>query len=261
RGRRESKGCPCGAGVIFRGKVRYATGGAAAPPGGAKEKLIMSTVSHPRQARPAVLYGIDWRTYMRLLRAFAGHRRFRLTYDRGTLEIMSPLLEHDGAADLLGQFVVVLAEELNVPYRAAGSTTLRRRRRRRGLEPDRSWWFASAARMLGKARLDLRTDPPPDLAIEVDVTHSSLDRMSIYADLGVPEVWRLTSQGLTFNILERGKYQIRPTSLAFPRLSPADLTVFLSRLGQDYDLTILRQFRAWVRQHLLGGAPAQPPTP
>src|SRR5207248_954545 len=117
------------------------------------------------------------------------------------LEIMSPLLEHDNPADLLGRFVVVLPEEMNLPMKAAGSTTLRRRRRQRGLEPDRAWWIAHEPRMRGKLRLHLRTDPPPDLALEVDVTYSSLDRMSIYAALKVPEVWRLDGPTLTFHHL------------------------------------------------------------
>jgi Uma2 family endonuclease len=209
-----------------------------------------------------VLYGIDWGTYTRLLRAFEGQYRFRLTYDRGTLEIMSPLWQHEGSAYLLGRLIDALTEELGIPVRAGRTVTLRRRRLRRGLEPDNCYWIASEARVRGKTKLNLRTDPPPDLAIEVDVTRSSLNRMSIYAALGVPEVWRVNAQGLTFNVLVAGSYQVRPTSLAFPQLRPADLSPFLSRLGQDDDTTIIRQFRAWVRQHLLGGtAPAQPPAP
>jgi Uma2 family endonuclease len=196
-----------------------------------------------------------------MLRAFAEQPGFRLTYDRGTLEIMSPLWEHEGSAYLLGRLVDALTEELGMSVRAGRTVTLRRRRLRRGLEPDNCYWLANEARVRGKTRLDLRTDPPPDLAIEVDVASSSLNRMSIYAALGVPEVWRVDAQGLTFNVLVARSYQVRPTSLAFPQLTPADLIPFLARLGED-ETTILRGFRAWVRQHLLGGAaPAQPPSP
>src|SRR5947207_175014 len=111
-----------------------------------------------------VLHHVDWRTYSRLLRVFAERPAVRLTYDRGTLEIMSPLLEHDGDADFLGGLVVALAEELNVPLKRGGSTTLRRRKKQRGLEPDRSYWIANEAAMRGKRHYDSRTDPPPDLA-------------------------------------------------------------------------------------------------
>src|SRR5262249_2185065 len=149
--------------------------------------------------------------------------RFRLTYDRGTLEIMAPLLAHDGPADLLDWFIKVMIEELKLPSRPGRTVTLRQRRRRRGLGPDCCYWTASAPRLLGKREVDLRVDPPPDLAVEVDVTSSSLDRMSIYATLAVPEVWRLSGEGFTFNLLEKGQYRVRPNSLAFPRLTSADL--------------------------------------
>src|SRR5579871_3524230 len=168
---------------------------------------------------PAVLHEIDWRTYSRLLRVFAERRGFRLTYDRGTLEIMSPLWTHEAPSKLIGRFVDVLTEELNLPCRMGGSVTLRRRRKRRGLEPDNCYWIANAPRMQGKRDLDLRTDPPPDLAVEVDVTSSSVDRMSIYAALGVPEVWRFTTGTVSFHVLQAGSYQIRPNSLSFPQLA------------------------------------------
>jgi Uma2 family endonuclease len=216
----------------------------------------MSPTAHPAVTPPAVLYDIDWKTYTRLLRAFEGRRRFRLTYDRGTLEIMSPLWEHERPADLFGCFIVVLTEELRLPRLAGRSVTLRRRRKRRGLEPDNCYWIASMPRLLGKTRLDLRTDPPPDLAVEVDVTSSSLDRMSIYAALGVPEVWRWNAAGLTFNHLQGNTYQVRPNSLSFPRLAAADLAGFLAQFGQTDDAPLVLQFRAWVRQNLL-----PPPSP
>jgi Uma2 family endonuclease len=211
----------------------------------------MSRTAPPAVTPPAVLYDIDWKTYTRLLRAFEGRRRFRLTYDRGTLEIMSPLWEHEGPAYVFGSFIDVLTDELNLPRRSGRTITLRRRRAQRGLEPDNCYWIANAPRVQGRARLDLRTDPPPDLAIEIDVTSSSLDRMSIYAALGVPEVWRLSPQGLTFNALRGRAYQDQPTSLSFPGLTPADLSGFLTQLVHADETVLLRQFRQWVRQDLL----------
>lgn len=215
----------------------------------------ISVSGHP----PAVLYDIDWQMYTRLLRAFEKRRGFRLTYDRGTLEIMSPLWQHEEPGHLLGRFVDVLVEELNLPCRLGGSVTLRRRRKRRGLEPDNCYWIASAPRLQGKRELDLRIDPPPDLAIEVDVTSSSLDRMSIYAALGVPEVWRLSTGTIAFHIRDGRTYTVRPNSLAFPRLASADLPPFLAQWGQADDTAIVRQFREWVRQQMLNRP--MPPSP
>jgi Uma2 family endonuclease len=201
---------------------------------------------------PVVLHDIDWGTYTRLLRALHGPRRFRLTYDRGSLEIMSPLWEREEPAYLLGRFIDILTEELHLPCRAGRSVTLRRKRKQRGLEADNCYWMANAARLQGRRHLDLRTDPPPDLAIEVEVTHSAVDRMNIYAALGVPEVWRLSVAGLAFHILEGSGYQVRPNSLSFPQLAAADFGGFLAQLGQSDDTTLARQFRDWVRQVLLG---------
>ncbi len=200
---------------------------------------------------PAVLYDIDWRTYTQLLRLFERTHRLRLTYDRGTLEIMSPLWEHEGQAYLIGCFVDALTEELDIPRRGGRTVTLRRKKKRRGLEPDNCWWIASTPLLHGKTHLDLRVDPPPDLAIEVDVTHRSLDRMSIYAALGVPEVWRLQAGQLTFQVLNGRLYQAQPNSLSFPQLAATDLVPFLAQQGQMDETALVKQFRAWVRQHLL----------
>src|ERR1700674_3812031 len=149
------------------------------------------TVQHAPVGRCLRLSCGYWPTYSRLLRIFAERPGMRLTYDRGELEIMSPLLQHDDGSWFLGDMVFILTEELGLPLKRGGSTTMRRRKRKKGIEADTCYWIANAHRMAGRLRLDLRTDPPPDLAIEVDVTRSSLDRMDIYAALKVPEVWRL----------------------------------------------------------------------
>jgi Uma2 family endonuclease len=222
-----------------------------------------STVASPAARPPAVLYDIDWKTYTRLLRVFekSGHR-LRLIYDRGTLEIMSPRWEHEGPAELLGCVIVALAEELSLPCRLGGSVTLRRRKKRRGLEPDNCYWIASVPLVQGKRHLNLRVDPPPDLAVEVDVTSSVINRMGIYSALGVPEIWRLSTGGIAFHILESGRYQVRSNSSSFPQLASADLIPFLAQWGQSDDITIVRQFRQWVKQHLLSRpATNTPPSP
>lgn len=211
----------------------------------------MSIAASRAKSTGAVLHDIDWDTYTRLLRAFERRRGFRLTYDRGTLEIMSPLWEHERPAYVLGRFVDVLTDELQLACEPGRSVTLRRRRKSRGLEPDNCYWIANAARLQGKTRLDLRVDPPPDFAIEIDITHSSLDRMSIYAALGVPEVWRVSSAGLAFHHLESGAYQARSHSLSFPQLASDDLVGFASRLGQTGTTALVAEFRDWVRNVLL----------
>jgi Uma2 family endonuclease len=196
------------------------------------------------------LSAIDWQTYSRLLHIFSERPGFRLTYDRGELEIMSPRLEHDDDASILGDLVFVLTEELSLPLKRGGSTAMRRRLKQRGIEADECFWIANAHRMAGRRRLDLSRDPPPDLAIEVDVTHSSLDRFAIYAALKVPELWRLDGDTLTFHVLEEdGTYTIADRSRAFPQVAPADLFGFLQQARQAGDENVvIRQFREWIRQ-------------
>jgi Uma2 family endonuclease len=217
-----------------------------------------STSTRPQRL---VLYGVSWQEYTRMLRAFAERPGYRLTYDRGTLEIMSPLFEHELHADLLGRFVVVLTEELGVPIQAGRSTTFRRRRMRRGLEPDHSWWIAHEPLVRGKQRIDLRVDPPPDLALEVDITRRSLNRMAIYARLGVPEVWRLDARGLTFQTLQpNGRYAQQTHSPTFPLFTPADLMTHVALRTQYDENEVVRRFRAFVRQRLATAtAPPGPP--
>src|SRR5205085_2408534 len=124
----------------------------------------------------------------------------------------------------------------------------------KGLEPDACWWIASEPLVRGKTEIDLRRDPPPDLALEVDVTHSSLDRLAIYAALGVPEVWRLDGSILTFHVLAPdGQYVVRSHSLAFPQSTPADLLQFLTLRGQMDENAIVRRFRAWLHQRFAAG--------
>lgn len=215
----------------------------------------MSSATSARARPPAVLYDVDWDTYTRLQRALQTERRYRLTYDRGTLEIMSPLFEHENPTYVLGSFVDALTDELDMPRRSGRTVTLRRKKKQKGLEPDNCYWLASAPLLLGKTCLDLRTDPPPDLAIEVEVTQRILDRMSIYAALRVPEIWVLGAAGLAFHVLQGKKYQVQLHSVAFPRLTAADLMSFLSQVGQVDETALVRQFRAWVRQEYLKRTP------
>jgi Uma2 family endonuclease len=197
-----------------------------------------------------VLDPVSWQDYTRFLDLFAERPAWRLTYDGGVLEIMSPSGTHESSVDLLARFVDVLTEELDLPVKAGASTTFRLKKEQKGLEPDRSWWIATEGLVRSKREVDLSQDPPPDLCIEVDVTHSSLDRMRIYAALGVPEVWHLTEHGLTFNVLKKKSYAAKPVSLAFPLITPADLLTHLALLGQMDNTAIVRKFRTWVRQRL-----------
>ncbi len=197
-----------------------------------------------------LMHGIDWDTYTYFLKMFEESRGARLTYDRGALEIMSPSLPHDDASRAFVFFLQILAEEWKLPLKAAGSTTLRRKQKQTGLEPDECFWLANAPRMAGRRQLDLRRDPPPDLAIEVEKSRrGKLDRMALYARLRVPELWRLGKKGLAFFRLEGNGYVAASTSLAFPGLDPVLVEKYIAEVAEAGDVFgVLRDFRAAVRK-------------
>jgi hypothetical protein len=198
------------------------------------------------------LSAVDWKMYTRLLLVFAERAGVRLAYDRGELEIIGPRETLDNERCILANLVFVLTEELGLPLMSGGSTTLRRRRLRRGIEADACFWIGNAHRMQGVRRLNLQRDPPPDLAIDVPVVRSSLNRLAIYSALGVPEVWRLVGDVLTFHVLDNaGHHVVATASRSFSCVTPADLLVFLQRARKAGDENpVFRDFRAWVRQRL-----------
>lgn len=217
----------------------------------------------PRRKKPGravVIPFVDWKMYEELLKVFESKPRLRLTYDRGALEIMVPSQEQEGDSSFLGWMILILAKEFKLPVRSGGSTTIKRKRMKKGLEPDKCFWIANAAKMAGVRQLDLKVHPAPDLAIEVDVTNSSLDRFGIYRKLGVRELWRLDGDELRFYKLGTDKkYAEAANSPTFVGITPADLMVFVKQArGVVDENQTADAFQVWVRQRIAAGNP--PPT-
>jgi Uma2 family endonuclease len=195
-----------------------------------------------------VLHDVSWSTYQSLIQDLGDDPGKRLTYDQGNLEIMVPLPPHEDYKKRIGRLVETTTEELAIEIRSLGSTTWNRKDLRQGLEPDQCYYIQNEERVRGKADLDLTVDPPPDLAIEVDNTYSSLNRLAIYAALGVPEVWRFDGETLTLYRLEEGQYVIQETSTALPLLSQSDILRFLQASQTMGETSWVRAFRQWVRE-------------
>ncbi|MGB5900614.1 MAG: Uma2 family endonuclease [Geitlerinemataceae cyanobacterium] len=195
-----------------------------------------------------ILQGIHWNTYQNLVRDLESQPGTRLTYDRGTLEIMKPLPPHETFKKLLGRFIEVTTEELEIEIRSLGSTTWSREDLQRGLEPDECYYIQNEFVVRGKDEIDLTIEPPPDLAIEVDSTSSSMNRMGIYAALGVPEVWRFDREILTILSLVEGEYQLCQVSLALPMFNDAVLMNFLELSQTMGETSLIRHVRQWVRE-------------
>ena len=196
------------------------------------------------------LCNVSWEDY-ELISDGLGERWIRATYDRGQLELMMPSHEHELIKWTWGQLVAVMAEEMRIPVKGAGSATQRRKDLSRAIEADDCFYIKSWPRIRGKRKPDLAADPPPDLALEVDVTSLSLKRLPIYAALRVPEVWRF--DGATIHVLllnASGDYEESDHSPTFPGVPIAGLVTFLMMWSTDDDTTIRHAFRTWLRQQL-----------
>ncbi len=206
----------------------------------------MTAATAPRHG--VVLHAVSWSTYQSLIHDLGDDPGKRLTYDQGNLEIMVPLPPHERYKSRLSRIVEVTTEETATEIASLGSTTWSRNDLQRGLEPDACFYIQHEQAIRSKEEIDLTVDPPPDLAIEVDNTYSSLNRLAIYAALGVPEVWRFDGETLTLYRLEEGQYVIQETSTALPLLSQADILRFLQASQTMGETSWVRAFRQWVRE-------------
>jgi Uma2 family endonuclease len=194
-----------------------------------------------------ILQDVTWQEFEAILEELGEHRATRLAYGEGTLEIRMPLPTPEKAKVILGDLVKILLEELNIDCECFGSTTFKRQDMAQGIEPDDSFYIQNQASMIGKERVDLTIDPPPDLAIEVDIT--SRTQLSAYEALGVPELWRYEHHRLHISVLQDKTYVESDFSPTFPKLPIIEIIsqyVEQSRtLGRS---SALRAFRQWVKE-------------
>lgn len=196
-----------------------------------------------------LLKDISWQKLEKILEEMGERRAARISYSDGWLEIMVPLPEHEKDKELLGDLVKILLEILQIDFEPFGSTTLKNERMRQAVEPDTSFYIQNQAAVIGKNRIDLNIDPPPDLAIEIDITYRT--RFDNYEILGVPELWRYQQQGLEIFLLQEGKYIKSQSSPNFANIPIIELVNEYVRqcltIGRSQ---AMRNFRSWVRDNL-----------
>ncbi len=195
-----------------------------------------------------ILPGVSWTTYERLLADFEDSHTAHFTYDGGVLEIMVLSARHENLNRTLALLVEIIAEEMGIDISRFGSTTFKRADLNTGFEPDSCYYVTNEARVRGKDAIDLSVDPPPDLVIEIDITSPSLDKFPLYAQVGVPEVWRYAGHTLTLFVLDNGRYQAAQTSAAFSLLTAAIANHFLAESVTRKSTAWLRAVRQWVRE-------------
>jgi Uma2 family endonuclease len=210
--------------------------------------LELRQISVPPGER-VILQDVTWQEFEAILEELGEHRSSRLAYDRGTLEIMVPLPEHEANKEIIGDLVKALLEELDIEFCSLGSTTFKNQQMAQGIEPDQCFYIRNEAVVRGKNRIDLTVDPPPDLGLEIDVT--SRTHPSIYEILGVPELWRFEKSKLQINVLRSGNYVEVIESPNFPGLSLVNvLPAYLEQARSIGRNAALKAFRQWVRAQI-----------
>jgi Uma2 family endonuclease len=191
-------------------------------------------------AEKHIYYGVSWDTYLQLLEELGDDRNVRLTFNRGALEIMSPKRLHEQVTRLIDMVVTLLAFELGLNVDNCGAMTLRVASAQRGGEPDSCFYIANEAAVRGVDEINLKIHPPPDIALEVDITSPSLDKFGLYLAARVPEVWRYDGTSMSFHALVGKEYEIADHSICFPHLTAAMLQRYL-KLGREQGSTSMLQ--------------------
>ncbi|HAG83160.1 MAG TPA: hypothetical protein DCL61_18955 [Cyanobacteria bacterium UBA12227] len=196
-----------------------------------------------------LIQDVSWQQFETILDELGERRAARISYSSGMLEIMVPLPEHEKDKEIIGDLVKILLEELGISFEALGSTTFKSEQMKQAIEADTCFYIKNYQAVIGKNRIDLTVDPPPDLAIEIDIT--SRTKFENYQRLGVPELWRYTRNGLQINLLQDGKYVESNSSPNFPGIPIIE--VINQTVKQNLSVgrsQAIREFRGWVREHI-----------
>jgi Uma2 family endonuclease len=210
--------------------------------------MVATTI--PAETR-VLLSNISWQTFKTMLAEMGSERNSRLAYDNGMLEIMAPLMPHENSNRVIEVFVGVLCEELGLEIRRAGSLTLTRDDLEKAAEPDSSYYIQNELLVRDKENIDIATDPPPDVVLEVEYSRSAIDKFKLYAAMRVPEFWRYNGTTLRIYTLENGQYsevQISPTFVPVP---VKEIPRFIQETKKNGEITTTRAFRTWVQQNIL----------
>lgn len=196
--------------------------------------------------------GITWDLYSRLVDAVGEDQQVKLAFDGKDLEIMTTSFLHERFKRLLGRLVEVVTEELEIPCSGGGETTWKRAEIERGLEADQCYYFlAEKLRAVAEASArqsnNLADYPNPDLAIEVDLSPSQVDRQGIYAALAVAEIWRFDGETVIFESLEPDLTYLPVPASRFLPIQPRELSHWIIHEEASDESAWARRLRAWVR--------------
>jgi Uma2 family endonuclease len=194
-----------------------------------------------------IFHNVTWEDYEELLAQVGEANGLRISFNDGTLKVITLSSEHEKYAFFINNLVSALRLRLRINILFFGSATMRKRDKTKGYEPDACFYVQTAAAIGNRIVLDFAVDPPPDVVVEVDIHHDSRDNYPIYAALGVPEIWRYDGQAMTIYHLQEADYVIAEASLALPMLSSQVLTEYVRRMPQDGEFKAILAFDEWLQ--------------
>jgi Uma2 family endonuclease len=195
-----------------------------------------------------VLRGLSWEAYLQILDALPQSRGSRLTYDNGSLEITVSLESHEFSGHLIECFIWTLAELMSFKIKTMGSTTMNYPNLKKGAEPDNAYYIQNQPLVKGR-NVDFSQDPPPDLVVEVDITHTDIAKNQFYATLGVPEFWRFNGKVWRIYQLQEQVYVEVEVSPTFPQVPKERLYTFLEQAKED-EIDAVHDLRSWWQSQL-----------
>jgi Uma2 family endonuclease len=208
--------------------------------------MLLASPPKPIGEKRLTFRNLDWPAFKQIQTLLAANSRARFTYDQGTLEITKPLEIHERSARLIERFILILVMEMGLKLKTMGSTTLDREDLLKSAEPDNGYYIQNYAQVADH-EIDLDIDPAPDLVVEVDITHTDLNKDALYAAMGVPEFWRFNGNTWRILRLEDGKYLEQETSPTFAIVTKADLYEFLTLAFRD-EIAAETTFRQLIQQ-------------
>jgi Uma2 family endonuclease len=175
---------------------------------------------------------VTWEAYEAIGAALGESSSVRLTYLAGTLELMNPSKAHAWVKATIGRLIEAFAEEMGIDVSSYGSTTFRAKAKERGVEPDECYFRDEQQEL-------------PDLAIEVIFTSGAVDKLAVYAGLGVREVWLWKEGTIAAHWLRSGRYEQKRKSKLLPGLDLTELEELLRSGTQSH---AVRTYRARLRK-------------
>ncbi|MCA9878617.1 MAG: Uma2 family endonuclease [Thermomicrobiales bacterium] len=175
-----------------------------------------------------LLDNVSWDLFERILVEDVDRRVPRLAYDDGALEFMTPSRLHESIDRTLTSLAAILIDVWRMDLIECGAMTMSRAVANVGLEPDSSFFIQHAAEARRNRDSVFPEGFPPDLVIEVEISRSLVERLPLLAAMGVPEVWRATSDTVAILTLSGHEYRHAPSSAALPGLTPEKLQEFMT---------------------------------